>query len=134
MTSTTTKPEPATVLEEVYADLAEAKAVITAAIDQDPDGFIRLGFAEGEAADALSALRSAPSLPSTAISRAQANAETAATATADGITAALDRIAAAATRASETLIGLAEHCPDARDVAACLDAARYAGRLREQFE
>ncbi|MEV4251685.1 hypothetical protein AB0J52_00805 [Spirillospora sp. NPDC049652] len=134
MSSTATKPEPAAVLEQVYADLAEAKAVITKAIDLAPDGFIRLGFAEGEAAEALSALRTAPSLASTAVSRAQAKADMAATMTADDITVALDKIGATAERASSTLISLADGCSDTRDVVACLDAARYAGRLREQFE
>lgn len=134
MNSTDTKPEPATILEDAYADLSRAKAVITKAIDRAPDGYIRLGFAEGEASDALGALRDAPSLPPTAISRAQALADAVASMTAEDITAALDQIAATADRACAALIGLAETNPNASDVLACLDAARYVGRLREQFE
>ncbi|WP_026416351.1 hypothetical protein [Actinomadura oligospora] len=134
MNFTATKPEPASVLEAVYAELSRAKALITRAIDQTPDGYIRLGFAEGEASDALGALRVAPSLPSTAISRAQTMAAAVADMTADDLTAALDQIATTAARACATLIGLAETSSDASDVLACLDAARYVGRLREQFE
>ncbi|MEV5574510.1 hypothetical protein AB0L06_31130 [Spirillospora sp. NPDC052269] len=134
MNFTATKPEPASVLEEVYADLSRTKALITRAIDRTPDGYIRLGFAEGEASDALSALRVAPSLPSTAACRAQTMTDAVAGMTAEDITAALDQIAATADRVCAALIGLAETSPDASDVVACLDAARYAGRLREQFE
>ncbi|MFC4906934.1 hypothetical protein [Actinomadura gamaensis] len=126
--------EPATVLQEVYTDLNRAKAIITRAIDQLPDGYIRLGLAEGEAADALAALRSAPSLSPTAVAKAQVEADAVTGLSDEDIAPALDQIATVAASASTSLVEGAGRSVLPADVLAFLNAALYVGRLREQFE
>ncbi|WP_131738845.1 hypothetical protein [Actinomadura roseirufa] len=107
------------IMNTALNDLAHAERVITSLAQQEPDGFIAWGMAEGEAVQAHRALRQAPSL------------QRAPSAEGSGLTATVDALFELAAKSSQNLVRAAELAGDPDDKAACLRAALHAGRLRE---
>ncbi|MCP2337932.1 hypothetical protein [Actinomadura rupiterrae] len=131
--NTSPEAQPAAGLRQAYIDLSRTKAILTKAIEHLPDGYIRLGLAEGEAADALAALRTARSLLPRDVASAEAEVNAVSGMSGDTVTSALGQIAASATRTSTSLVAAAGCSTLPSDVLACLDAALHVERLREQF-
>jgi hypothetical protein len=104
-------------LSVAYMDLARLEKLLRELADQEPDGFIKWGTAEGEASHARHALETAASRPELLPDSATALAE-------DEIAPAVDQIA-------QKLIDAADLAADPADKFACLQAALHVGRLRD---
>ncbi|RAY14989.1 hypothetical protein DPM19_09570 [Actinomadura craniellae] len=106
-------------LETANAELARAEHAIRAFAEEGPDGFIRWGFAQCEVIEARLALLGAPSMPPQPDRPPVPGEES------------VDSLFDLARHVARTLVLAAEQADDPADKFACLDAARYAGRLRE---
>lgn len=120
-------------LEAAHDDLRQAKALITAIADRVPDGYLKWGMAEGEAADALAALEPAPSLPpsSTASTEKAADILDLTSTPTSSLLERIDDLPTRADQISRSLLHSAEQADDPDDTLACLQAALHAGRLRD---
>ncbi|GAA1574441.1 hypothetical protein GCM10009678_66440 [Actinomadura kijaniata] len=127
MSDNTHSTSLAAILRNVHEDLAHAKTVITAVADRLPDGYIQLGLAEGEAADALAVLAMAPSLPPST----STDDTTPPTTPTSLLIRSLAALADTTDRVTRVLIIAAETADDPVDTMACLTAALHAGRLRD---
>ncbi|MEU5885192.1 hypothetical protein [Spirillospora sp. NPDC047279] len=105
-------------LRTTYADLLTAERIITGFSDHAPGGFVSWGLAEGEASEAVRALRYAPSLQPPADPPPSTDPPT-----------TIKTLHELAASAAQALITAAELAIASDDRLACLQAALHAGRL-----
>ncbi|WP_067479533.1 hypothetical protein [Actinomadura hibisca] len=111
-----------TLLMNTRRAMNEAKAIITAHIDRDPDGFLKWSAAENEVVELLASLERAPALelapPQPPVRISDLTART-----------APEFLLKAADAALANLLKAAERAEGPADMVACLRASLHAGRL-----